>query len=232
MNDRSLFTLSFDDGFKKSFTLAAQIHEEFGLKACLNIPTESCGPHWKPPDEWHNAPTGNWELWNELASRGHEIMPHGYDHCDHAAVPFQESIRKVDLCLDAFEENLKGFKRTEAVFNFPYNSSSPAIEEYVSSKVRAFRTGGDINPLPSRGLTRLRCTAYGPENCDSHLEETINQLLSLPAPGWLIYNAHGFDEEGFGPLTPDFLRRLYDRLLKTKRVEILPTGMALKKYAA
>jgi hypothetical protein len=32
-----LITLSFDDGFEKSFTKTAEIHESFGLKACLNI---------------------------------------------------------------------------------------------------------------------------------------------------------------------------------------------------
>jgi peptidoglycan/xylan/chitin deacetylase (PgdA/CDA1 family) len=32
-----LITFSFDDGFRKSFLKLADIHEEYGLKACLNI---------------------------------------------------------------------------------------------------------------------------------------------------------------------------------------------------
>lgn len=30
-------SLSFDDGFKKSFNKAAEIHEEYGLKGCFNV---------------------------------------------------------------------------------------------------------------------------------------------------------------------------------------------------
>ena len=32
-----LLTLSFDDGFRKSFYRIAEIHETYGLKACLNV---------------------------------------------------------------------------------------------------------------------------------------------------------------------------------------------------
>lgn len=32
-----LVTLSFDDGFKKSFLEAARIHEQFGLPGCFNV---------------------------------------------------------------------------------------------------------------------------------------------------------------------------------------------------
>jgi len=32
-----ILTLSFDDGFKKSFYKIAEIHEAYGLKACLNV---------------------------------------------------------------------------------------------------------------------------------------------------------------------------------------------------
>ena len=32
-----LLSLSFDDGFKKSFYRIAEIHENYGLKACLNV---------------------------------------------------------------------------------------------------------------------------------------------------------------------------------------------------
>ncbi len=32
-----LLTLNFDDGFKKSFLKLAEIHEGYGLKACLNM---------------------------------------------------------------------------------------------------------------------------------------------------------------------------------------------------
>ncbi len=225
-----LLTLSFDDGFKKSFTLAARIHEDFGLRACLNIYTQSCHPQAVLPDKWHEAPLGGWELWNELAARGHELMPHGYDHCNHARVPLKESLEKIDLCLEGFEQHLHGFKPDEAVFNFPYNASVPPVEEYVLKKFRALRTAGSgFNPWPSKTLRRLTTTGSGPENCEEHLSRHVDQLLESDG-GWLLYNTHGFDEEGWGPISPAFLRQLYERLLKIPTVEIMPAAAALKKY--
>ena len=32
-----ILTLSFDDGFKKSFYKIAEMHKEYDLKACLNV---------------------------------------------------------------------------------------------------------------------------------------------------------------------------------------------------
>ncbi|MEK7766236.1 MAG: polysaccharide deacetylase family protein, partial [bacterium] len=204
-------TLSFDDGFATSFRLAADIAEEFGVKANLNIIASGCEPGFVPADEYHNSPVGGWDLWNELAARGHEIGMHSWDHANHAKEPLETVLQKIDRCLEAFERNLKGFKRSEAVYYFPYNSSTPAVEAYLSSQVRAYRTGGTgFNEPPSAASRRLHCTAHGPGNCEAHLDGCVERWLKSPG-GWLIYNTHGYDAEGWGPITPDYNRKLYAR---------------------
>ena len=50
------------------------------------------------------------------------------------------------------------------MFNFPFNASTPDVEQWLTHAVIAFRTGGPaINPLPHRGQQRLTCTSYGPD---------------------------------------------------------------------
>lgn len=39
---------------------------------------------------------------------------------------------------------------------------------------------------------------------ESILNAEIEKWLAQPA-GWFIYNTHGLDEEGWGPLNTDFL---------------------------
>lgn len=225
-------TLSFDDGFAKSFRIAADIAEEFGVKANLNIIASGCEPGFKPADEYHNAPVGGWDLWNELAARGHEIGMHSWDHQNHAREPLEIVLQKIDRCREAFERNLKGFDRREAVYYFPYNASTPAVEAYLSSQVRAYRTGGSgFNAPPSPGSRRLHCTAFGPGNCEAHLDGCVEQWLAS-AGGWLIYNTHGYDAEGWGPITPAYNRRLYARLAKMPHVAIVTPRDALKVRAA
>ena len=219
-------TLSFDDGFERSSRRTAEIFEQFGLAATINVVARG---HLGEPDEaWHNRwPKGDFTLWNELRARGHEIMPHGYMHANKAELPFAESKRLIAACLEEFAHKLAEFDATRAVFAFPYNASTPKLEGWLPEVVRAFRTAGDpIMPLPQPGQTKICCAAFGPESCDEHLERLVDDLLARPT-GWLCYNAHGLDDEGWGPLSAATLERLLGRLVKSDDVHVLPTGAAL-----
>ena len=113
------------------------------------------------------------------------------------------------------------------MFNFPFNASTPAVEEWLAGQVMAFRTGGPaINALPHRGQSKLTCTNFGPENIDDHLIGEIDKLLAQPS-GWFIYNTHGLDDEGWGPLSASVLERLLARLVAMPHVSIVPAGLAL-----
>lgn len=228
---RHLVTLSFDDGFRKSCLRVAEIYESFGLSACLNVIATAHQPGFVLPNEYHKWPVGDFRLWNELQARGHEIMPHGYKHANLKELPLAESQDLIRRCLDVFAEELQGFRLDRAVFNFPYNASTTELETWLGSQVMAYRTAGPaINRLPHRGQQKLTCIAGGPDNIDEHLTHEIDSLLAAPS-GWLIYNAHGLDEEGWGPLHADTLRRLLDRLVSTAGVTVVPAAKALREYS-
>ena len=80
VNDISHYlTLTFDDGFKKSSYRTADIFENYGLKASINIIASghlksfNRDPKWMP-----NHLLGNFNDWNKIKSKGHEIMPHSW----------------------------------------------------------------------------------------------------------------------------------------------------------
>ena len=222
-----IVSLSFDDGFEKSNLQIADIHEKFGLSACFNVLAREEVDGEKVNDTYHNWPKGNFKLWNELQARGHEIMPHGLIHHNLAQMPLANAQRSITRCLEIFTQELENFRAQEAVYNFAYNASTPEIEAWLPSVVKAFRTGGDaINALPQRGQVRLTTSGYGPENCEWHLDEHIARLLAQPS-GWLIYNVHGLDDEGWGPIRAEYLEGLLERLSGTAGVTILPVGRAL-----
>jgi peptidoglycan/xylan/chitin deacetylase (PgdA/CDA1 family) len=220
-------TLSFDDGFKKSSIRTAEIFEKHNLTACINVIATAHLPDFVLPNEYHRWPVGDFHLWNELQERGHEIMPHGYKHANKRELPLAESQDLIRRCLDVFTKELKGFDAKKAVFNFPFNASTPAVEEWLAGQVLAFRTGGPaINEPPRRGRSKLTCTSFGPDNIDAHLLGEIDKLLAQPS-GWLIYNTHGLDEEGWGPLSSSVLDRLLARLVAIPHVSVVPAGRAL-----
>jgi len=217
-----IVTLSFDDGFRKSNVKIAEIYERFGLRACMNV---LAGPVVGEQEKW-GKDRGDFGLWNELQARGHEIMPHGYDHSNKRELGFENAKASIGRCLEVFAEKLEGFDAKQAVFNFPYNQSTPELEEWLPSVVRAFRTGGSgINPLPYPGMVKVTTTGEGPENCEWHVDKEIERLLAQPE-GWLVYNTHGLEEEGWGPIRASYLEELLPRLIE-KGVEVLPAGVAL-----
>jgi peptidoglycan/xylan/chitin deacetylase (PgdA/CDA1 family) len=219
-------TLTFDDGFERSSVETAEIFERFGLSASFNVVARG---HLGEPDEsWHNRwPKGDFALWNELQARGHEIMPHGYEHANKAELSFEDAKRLIEKCLDVFADELDGFDAARAVFAFPYNASTPELEAWLPRRVRAFRTGGaPIMPLPRHGQRKLTCASFGPGPCDEHLTELVEELLSRPS-GWLCYNAHGVDGEGWGPLAVETLEQLLERLRRRDDVRVLPPAAAL-----
>jgi peptidoglycan/xylan/chitin deacetylase (PgdA/CDA1 family) len=224
---KHIITLSFDDGFKKSSIKTAEIYEKYNLSACINVVAAAHMRQGDLPDEYHKWPVGDFGLWNELQERGHEIMPHGWEHANLTQIPLEKAQELVLRCLDYFSKNLKGFDPQKAVFNFPYNASSPELEEWLPKQVLAFRTAGPaVNAMPHKGQVRLTCTSYGPDNIDKNLDQEIENLLAQPY-GWLIYNTHGLDEEGWGPMTASFLDQLLAKLVKIDSVHVLPAGWAL-----
>jgi peptidoglycan/xylan/chitin deacetylase (PgdA/CDA1 family) len=218
-------TLSFDDGFERSSIRTAEIFERHGLVAELNV--VATGHLDRSIDAWHERwPKGDFRLWNELKARGHEVMPHGYRHANKAELPFAEAQRLIEECLAVFRAELRGFEASRATFAFPYNRSTPPLEAWLGGRVRAFRTGGDaVMPLPRPQQRRVTCTSFGPARCDDHLLQTVDSFLAGPA-GWLCYNLHGLDDEGWGPVGSDTLEELLERLVAAG-VRVLPIAAAL-----
>lgn len=220
--DRHIITLSFDDGFEKSSIRTAEIYEKHGLKSCLNVIASASSDRFRLPNEYHDWPVGDFTLWNDLKKRGHEVMPHSFKHTNLAEIPLEEAKQWVQKCVEVFNQELEGFVEKESVFNLPYNASTPELEQWLVTRFRIIRThGGLYNPLPYQGMVRLGCSSYGPGNIDKHLVESTEAFLQGP-PGWFVYNTHGLDEEGWGPLSSGLLDELLGKWSGLKGVEVLP----------
>jgi peptidoglycan/xylan/chitin deacetylase (PgdA/CDA1 family) len=225
-----IVSLSFDDGFEKSSIRTAELYEKYELSACFNIIASAHTKAFGLPNEYHAWKVGDFALWNELQERGHEIMPHSYRHANLTQIPLEEARDLIIKCLDVFSDELHDFDVKNAIFNFPYNASNQELEDLLRPMVMAIRThGSPVNDFPFKGQYRLTCTSSGPENIDKHLDQTVNRFLEMP-PGWLIYNTHGLDEEGWGPMSSSYLDELLAQLVQLDHVAVLPVGKALLEY--
>lgn len=222
-----ILTLSFDDGFKRSFYKIAELYEDHGLSACFNVIASGHLPGFKKVDDWILPKLlGDFDDWNMLKSRGHEVMPHSWQHLNLAKQPLNKAKDLIMTCLTYFEDNLDGYTNEEAVFNFPFNSSTPKLEAFVLSKVMALRSRGLPNST-NTNVFRQACKTYGPKNIDDWVDNQINSFLNSEG-GWLILNTHGLDNEGWGPLSTKYLKTLLSRLTTIDNLDIMPTGQVLK----
>ena len=72
--------------------------------------------------------------------------------------------------------------------------------------------------------------SHCPKNSDDFVETRILEFLQTEG-GWLILNLHGLNKEGWGPISKKYLTSLLPRLRLMNQLEVLPTGMVIKKYA-
>ena len=236
-NKTHALSLSFDDGFKKSFYRIAEIHENYGLSACLNViatghlKSFDRDPKWMPQHL-----LGDFNDWNKLKGRGHEIMPHAWEHLNLTEVPLEKAKENIEKCLNYFEEHLSGYTSEGAVYNFAYNASNTELEDFAMTRVSAIRTGGwlvlndsKVNTFPVKELPlRLGCWGHGPDFCDDYVEQELNKFLASKG-GWLILNLHGLDKEGWGPVSTTYLDKLLKRLTKIDFLTVQPTGEIVKQ---
>ncbi len=223
-----ILTLSFDDGFKKSLYKIADIYENYDLSACFNVIASGHLPDFQKVDDWILPELlGNFNDWNALKSRGHEVMPHSWRHLNLARQPIEEAKKLIDKCLDYFTAHLEGYDNSKAVFNFPFNSSTPELEAYTLSKVQAIRSRA-LDDKASDNIFRKGCKTMGPKNIDGWVKKEVNKFLKSPG-GWLILNVHGVDGEGWGPMSSTYLDKLLSKLTKVDSLEVLPTAFVLNR---
>ena len=221
-----IISLVFDDGFLDSTLRTAQLFESYGLRANFNV----CANAKHREAVRYHTECGDFDLWNELQARGHEIMPHGYEHENYSELSFDEGKDHIDRCLAIFDQRLDGFDRSKAIFHFPYNTSTPQIEAYLDTQVRAYRAIGDFyNPPATQNTKKLTVNGAGSgDNIDAHLTETIDAFLAQDQFHWLLYNTHGLDQEGWGPVSTECLDQLLAQWSANPNVEILSPGAVLK----
>ena len=228
---KHILTLSFDDGFKKSSIKTAEIYEKYGFSACLNIIASGHLKTFKPDSAQKGFPMGDFGLWNELKKRGHEIHPHGYRHAALGQKPLNEAKDLVRRCLDMMSKELKGFDPKKAVYAFPYGSTSPEVNAWLVTRVRAVRFGRGPNPLPHKGLVHLGMFGFSRDPREKHVDRAVDELLAADS-GWQVVLLHGLDGEGHRPLRSDYLDGLLKRLSAIESVDVLPPIQAFEKYAS
>ena len=204
--------LVFDDGLKESVYPLVACFERHGLRADLAVIAE--------PDAGPLAgQTLGWDAWRKVAERGHRIHPHGIDHHNEASQALAVAQCRIRSCLDRFAHELPGFVSGESIFHYPYNSTTPELDGWLRTQVRATRiSGSGLMTASEVASGAWHCTCYGPGPADAHLHAMLDQAIAEEAHT-LLFMAHGLDGEGWGPLGLKALDSALARVTRDPRLQ-------------
>lgn len=131
-----MLSITFDDGYKDNFEVAAPILSRYGLPATFFVSTELIGsttvPRWDASDGF----ASEWMTWDEvreLKEQGFEIGGHTMSHSDLAELSEEEARREIGGCRDALMDELGDGVR---LFAYPFGGTkhiTPEARELVAA---------------------------------------------------------------------------------------------------
>jgi peptidoglycan/xylan/chitin deacetylase (PgdA/CDA1 family) len=209
---RTKVGLVFDDGFAKSSIVTAELFEKYGLRALFAVLAN-------PADFAPKVVKGDFDLWNELAARGHRVQPHGYTHARMPELSFEEGLAEIEKCLEVFSEKLAGFDAGKCVYHFTYNLDTAELTRWLLPRVAAVRNAGDGFLSDAQIASRVwGAISYGPDDPYEFLRSQL-QLCRERRPAAYIFNLHGIDGEAWGATSLDHLQRIIELILGDDALE-------------
>lgn len=126
--------ITFDDGYKDNFAVAAPVLRRFGLPACFFIATNFIGSHNIPWWDAERAIVPEWMTWRdvqELQAQGFELGAHTQNHVDLGVIQGAEAEAEIT---GARQRLLTETGTLVQCFSYPYgrvNQITPTNREAV-----------------------------------------------------------------------------------------------------
>lgn len=143
----STLTITVDDGYRCSATVAAPILERHGLRACFFVTTGFIGTDWVA---WWDRGRGirtNWMTWDQvrgLRAAGHEIGSHTATHVDLGVVVGEDARSEIAGGSTRLDAELS---ESSGLFAYPFGGRGQLADEN--------------KPLPKELGLRCNVSAYG-----------------------------------------------------------------------
>lgn len=224
-------SFSFDDGFERSATVGAPILERFGFNGTFYVVTGWVAPQRaRIRDDFNRgASHGDWAFWRGHAARGHEVGSHGFSHVNAGA----SSARflpwvMAEQVLRSAEDLARHVPATDYTLSMPWNAGSKVSRALARTRFSACRLGStdlDYNTIHALDLYGLKSWAVEPKHGWSDVRAAVEQM---PDDGWLIFQFHSFDDEGWAPISSGFLEALCE-VVADVGVEVAPVRDVVRR---
>ena len=198
-------SITFDDGLIEGARKAVRLLDEFGVPGVFYVVTGWVRPRqmrWIRERFNKGREHGDWNEWQEIQSKGHEVGSHTVTHLNAAGrlarwcpplLSWELSHSRAEL-----ERHLGS---APSSISMPWNAPAGPLEPLVRRLYPACRLGGKeavANDLSSLDWHRLH--SWAPDS-DVTGDEILAKVLATPPGHWFILQFHSFDNEGYMPIT-------------------------------
>ena len=226
-------SLTFDDGFRRASEVAAEILGERGLGATFYIVTGWVSPVRAAVRDPLNrgCDHGDWAHWRSVRDAGHEVGSHTFSHFNVTGKMARlfpwlvgDELRK------ARDDLAREVPQPLRTISMTWNQSSRRSDRIVRTLYDGCRLGDtSIQYNDLRALDPYRLASWAPR-ASVTLEAYEKAVADLPDGGWLIFQFHSFDGEGWEPLSRDTFRALCEIVEQHRDVKVAPVAQVLAHW--
>lgn len=202
--DGRYLSIIFDDGIATSAEQAVDILANYGFSASFYVVTGWVRPKKIPIKDKYNRllDHGDWDFWRRVVAAGHEVGSHSFSHLNVSGklATFFPIVTIADLLWSAHDIKTN-IPQPLITISMPFNESS-AVSTQVVKRTFAGRSLGtsDLKYNPTIDLDVYNIVSWAPSRA-LLLEQYRKAIAEIPIGSWLILQLHGFEREGWEPIS-------------------------------
>lgn len=123
-----LFSITFDDGHRDNYTIAAPLLEKFDLRGTFYVNYDTLGE--TPTLHGEQQPKMTERQVRSLRERGHEIGSHGLTHRRLTNLPHEEAVREI---LQSHERISELLGESVSTFAYPYGEYDDRLRDVMET---------------------------------------------------------------------------------------------------
>lgn len=216
---RSLLSITFDDGWESSFKNGVPLLAQYGYRATFYLTPSAL--------DTENFMTS--KNVDALVAAGHEIASHGYQHLDFTTLMPDTITDQLSRAADYFHQ----VRKLDSIqFSTPFGTSDSQVNYIARKYYTSLRTTDDgINTRQNFDPYHLLVLYIGNDMPTTKLAEAIADAQALH--GWLIVVYHRVDTNTRGePVIAPKQFQSQLEVIKQSRIPVVPVGAALGEITA
>jgi hypothetical protein len=227
-------SFTFDDGLELGTRKACSIFDHYGFKGGFYPVTGWVDPRSLSIRDPFNAgrPHGDWPFWRSISKRGHEVGSHTQSHFRLGGKrALMQPLRVWREINDSYFDLIRELGCGNLTISLPWNTRSVLSQFLIPLRYLGCVAAAEkIQYNDKQRPQPYWLTAWAPGSA-TPISDVLQVIDEIPPEGWLVFQFHAFDDEGYEPLTTERLSEICDFIGSRNGLEVVTVRDGLLKLS-